>query len=63
MTDKEKQRLECLNKAIARRDYIFSMIKQLKKEIFWKGKTEMGVVWLMLLLGLVFGFFLRRCVC
>jgi len=33
------------------------------KEIFWKGKTEMGVAWLMLLLGLLFGFFLRRCVC
>ena len=29
--NKEKQRLECLNKAIARRDYIFAMIRQLKK--------------------------------
>ncbi len=31
------------------------------KEIFWKGKTEMGVVWLMFILGLVFGFFIRGC--
>ena len=36
-------------------------LKAIAKEIFWKGKTEMGVVWLMLLLGLVFGFLMGGC--
>ncbi len=31
--------------------------KAIIKEIFWKDKTEMGAVWLMLILGLLFGFF------
>jgi len=30
--EREQQRLECLHKAITRRDYISAMIKQLKKE-------------------------------
>ena len=30
------------------------------KDIFWKGKTEMGVVWLMFILGIIIGVFLFR---
>jgi len=39
----------------------FKEIKDIMKEIFVKGKTEIGVVWVMFILGLVFGFFLRSC--
>jgi hypothetical protein len=31
------------------------------KEIFVTGKTEMGCVWLMLIIGFAFGFFIRSC--
>ncbi len=28
------------------------------KEIFWEGRTNMGIVWLMFLLGILFGWVL-----
>jgi hypothetical protein len=31
------------------------------REIFITGKTQMGCLWLMLIVGLVFGFFIRGC--
>jgi len=31
------------------------------KEIFWTGETEMGVAWLMLIIGLLLGFAMKVC--
>ena len=36
--------------------------KDLIKEVFWKGKTEMGVVWFMLIFGLVMGYLIKKSV-
>ncbi len=42
------------------KDKKFKEIKEIMKEIFVKGKTEMGVVWLMFILGIIFGFLLEN---
>ena len=36
-------------------------LKDTLKEIFLTGKTEMGVVWLMLIIGMLFGIAVRSC--
>ena len=35
--------------------------KEMIKEIFVTGETQMGVMWLMFLLGLFFGLGIRSC--
>lgn len=35
------------------------IIKEIIKEIFWTGKTEMGCFWLALIIGLVFGMLIK----
>ena len=41
--EKEKQRIEYLNKAIGRRDYIWALLKELKKE--YEESVESVKIW------------------
>lgn len=41
--EQEKQRIECLNKSIGRRDYLGSLIRQLKKE--YEESCESVKIW------------------